>query len=118
MQSKAFTLAESFKRGIKVDSTIFNPFKEGKQWDILRRHLKVITMAQDAAEVLDVACQSTTEEEKDIFTQKKKFTHSVFERTSQTDQGKVLVRQYESTFNPSPSTRTLMNIIKRILNLH
>lgn len=30
-QYKTLTPAESFKRGIKRDSTIFNPFKEGKQ---------------------------------------------------------------------------------------
>ena len=98
-QPKAFALAESFKKGIKRDSTIFNPFKEGKRWDTFRRHLKATAMAQHAAEVLDIAHQPTTEEEKDLFAEKKKFMHLVFERTLQTDQSKALMRQHESTFD-------------------
>ena len=61
LQHETFTLAESFKKGIKRDSTMFNPFKE-KKWDTFRRHLKDTEMAQDEAEVLDITYQPNTDE--------------------------------------------------------
>ena len=53
-------------------------------------------MAQDIDDVLNVDYNSTTTEDINLFKEKKKFMHSVFKRTLLTDQGKALVRQYES----------------------
>ena len=41
----------------------------------------------------------TTTKDIDLFLEKKKCMHSVFERTLLTDQGKASVRQYESTYD-------------------
>ena len=56
-------------------------------------------MAQDVDDVLKVNHNPTSEEEKELFKENQKFMCSIFERTLQTDQGKVLVWQYESTYN-------------------
>ena len=98
-QDKTLTPAESFKKGIKRDSTMFNSFKEGKQCDAFRRHLKAAAMTQDEAEVLDVTCTPNTEEEKDLYEEKHKFMCLVFKRTLQTDQGEALMRLHESAYD-------------------
>ena len=96
-KSGTCTPAESFKKGIKRDSTIYNIFKDGKNWDNWRRHLKATAMAQDVFEVLDVNFAPASNEDTELFTEKQKFMCSVFERTLQTDQGKAFFRQYETT---------------------
>ena len=91
--------AESFKKGVKRDSTMHNTFKDGKQWDTWRRHLRATAMAQDVDDVLNKDYAPTTPEDADLFQEKKKFMYSVFERTLLTDQGKALVRQHESAYD-------------------
>ena len=94
--NRSTTPAESFKKGIKRDSTMHNTFKDGKQWDTWRRYLRATAMAQDVDDVLNKDYAPTTPEDADLFQEKKKFMYSVFERTLLTDQGKALVRQHES----------------------
>ena len=78
-QNRVCTPAESFRKGIKRDSTIFNTFKDEKQWDTWRRHLRATSMAQNTDDVLNKDCNPVSAEEKDLFQEKKKFMHSVFE---------------------------------------
>lgn len=74
-----------------------NSLKDGKQWDAWHRNLRATAMAQDVDDVLNKDYAPTTPEDAYLFQEKKKFMHSVFERTLLTDQGKALVRQQEST---------------------
>lgn len=83
-QNRVCTPAESLRKGIKRDSAIFNTFKDGKQWDASRRHLRATSMAQDIDGVLNKDCNPVSAEEK-------KFMHSIFGQTLLTDQGKALV---------------------------
>ena len=58
-----------------------------KRWekDNWRRHLVARARAQDVEDVLDVNKSPVTQEEKDLFAEKKIFICFVFERTLQTD---------------------------------
>ena len=67
--------------------------------DAWRRHLRATAMSQDVDDVLNKDYAPTTPEDADLFQEKKKFMHSVFERTLLTDQGKALVRQHESAYD-------------------
>ena len=49
----AFSPADSLKKSIKIDASIFTTFKEGKYWGIWRRNTLVTTIVQDVAEVLN-----------------------------------------------------------------
>ena len=95
-QNWGCTPAETFKKGIKRDASIYSTFKDGKQWDTWRRHLRATAMAQDKDDVLNADYNPATTEGIDLFRENKKFMHSVFERTLLADKGKALVCQYES----------------------
>ena len=49
----SYSPAESFKKSIKRDANIFIAFKEGKNWDALRRNTLATSRAQDIAEVIN-----------------------------------------------------------------
>ena len=77
-QNRSYAPNESFRKRIKRYSTIFNTFKDGKQWDSQRRHLKATSMTQDIDEVLSVNHSPISEEDKELFKEKQKFMCSVF----------------------------------------
>ena len=83
--SNQLTLAESFKRSVKRDSSQFNNFKEGKYWDTWRRNTLATARAQNVDEVLDPSYSPSTAEEQSLFNEKQKFMCSVFSTTLQTD---------------------------------
>lgn len=58
-----------------------------------------LSIAQDADDVLDKDCNPISNEDKDLFQEKKKFMCSVFEQALLADQGKALVRQWKSTYD-------------------
>lgn len=52
-KTNSCTPDESFKRGIEHYLTLCNSLKDGKHWDIWRRHLVVTPIAQDVDDVLN-----------------------------------------------------------------
>ena len=92
-QQRNYTQHETFRKGIKRDSTIFSTFKYVKHQDNLRIYIKATAMAQDVDEVLYVNYNLTSVKYKDLFQEEQKFMNSVFERNLRTDQGNALVRQ-------------------------
>lgn len=97
--SHQLTPVESFKRSIKRDSIQFTNFKEGKCWDTRRRNTLATARAQDIDDVLDLEHSPSTQEERNIFSEKQKFMYSVFSTTLQTDRGKKFVREHEKYFD-------------------
>ena len=49
-----YSPADSFKKSIKRDVSLFATFKDGKYWDTCHRNTLDIARAQDAVEVLDL----------------------------------------------------------------
>ena len=97
--SRQLTPVESFKRSIKRDSSQFTNFKEGKYWDTWRRNALATARAQDIDDVLDPEHSPSTQEERNLFSEKQKFMCSVFSTTLQTDRGKKFVREHEKDFD-------------------
>ena len=98
-QTSSCTPAENFKKSIKRDATLFPTFKDGKHWNNWRRSTLAIARAQDAGDVLDDDYSPLSDPENDLFTEKKKFMHSVFASALQTDIGKKYVREHESDYD-------------------
>jgi hypothetical protein len=94
-----YSQADSFKRSIKRDASIFTTFKDSKQWDTWRRNTVATARAQDVAEVLNPNYRAVTAEDKALFKEKQKFMYAVFDKTLQTDRGKKHVREHEEDFN-------------------
>jgi hypothetical protein len=89
-----------FKKGIKRDPASFTVMKDSKQWDSVHRTLKAHTCYQDFDDILDPCYRPTTAEDSiALFAEKQKYMYSVFERTLQTDEGKVVVRSHDSDRN-------------------
>ena len=54
---------------------------------------------QDVAEVLNPDYRPATEDDVNLFREKQKFMHAVFDKTLQTDRGKKHVRENEGGYN-------------------
>jgi hypothetical protein len=88
-----------FKKGIKQDPASFTVMKDSKQWDSVHRTLKAQMCYQDVDNILDPCYQPTTAEDIALFAEKQKYMYSVFERTLETDKGKVIVCSHDSNRN-------------------
>ena len=91
--------ADSFKKSIKRDASLFTTFKDGEYWDIWHRNTLAIARAQDVAEVLDPDYYDVTDDGALLFKEKKKFISAVFDKTLQTDQRKKHIREHEGDYN-------------------
>ena len=70
-----------------------------KYWDTLNRNTLATTRAQDIAEVLNPDYRPVTDNDVNMFKEKHKFMHSVFDKTLQTDRGKKYSREHEGDYN-------------------
>jgi hypothetical protein len=86
-----------FKQGIKRDPTLFTTFKLDKQWVSWQRWTLAQARAQDVSDVLDPTFSPSKPEDKLLFEEKQKYVYAIFEQKLQTDKGKALVREYETT---------------------
>lgn len=92
-------LTTSFKKGIKRDASLFKSFKDDKYWDTWRRHTLAQARAQDVADVLNESYVPVGTEEADLFEEKQKYMHSMFDTVLLTDKGKAIVREHEDDFD-------------------
>ena len=88
-------LVATFKKSTKRDSTLFDAFKDAKQWENWRHHVFATARAHDIEDVLNSNYAPTTLEEISLFEEKQKFMHSIFKNTLKTDQVKRFVRMCE-----------------------
>jgi hypothetical protein len=86
-----------FKKGIKRDATLFTLVKDGMQWDTWQQNTLAQACAQGIKDALDVNYSQSSPEEQALFLEKQKYMYAAFVQMLLTDQGKVLVQQYESS---------------------
>ena len=91
----AYSPADFFKKCIKRDASLFTNFKEGKYWDAWSRNALATARAQDATEALNPDYSPVTAYEVNLFKEKQKFMHAVFDKKLKTDRGKTHVREHE-----------------------
>ena len=103
-----------FKKGIKRDASLYPILKSETTWDSWQRGTRATARAQDVAEVLDhTYIPGNTTEAQTLFTEKKKFLFSVFERTLLTDKGKAIVRNHEDDFDAQAVFREICHHANR-----
>jgi hypothetical protein len=90
---------ENFKRGIKRDPTLFPTLKDESHNDSWHRGVVNQARAQDVHEVMDPEYVPANPEAKALFDAKQTYMYAVFEKIVQTDRGRAIVRQFESTFD-------------------
>jgi hypothetical protein len=88
-----------YRRGVRRDPNAFTVLKEDKQWDSWQRGTIAQARAHDLSEILDSNFVPATPEARELFVEKQKFFYALFDKVLLTDKGKLLVRQYASTFN-------------------
>jgi hypothetical protein len=88
-----------YRRGVRRDPNAFTALKEDKQWDSWQRGTIAQARAQDLSEILDSNFVPATPETTELFVEKQKFLFALFNKVLLTDQGRLLVRQYASTFD-------------------
>jgi hypothetical protein len=97
--TKVQTQAELFRRGIKKDPSLFPTLKDEKFNDNWHRSFVNQARAQDVSQVLDASYEASTDEEKELFTEKQKYVYAVLEAKVLTDRGKAIVREHEDDFD-------------------
>ena len=94
-----YSSAESFRKSIKRDASLFTTFKDDKFWANQRRNTLATARAQDVDDIFNHQYMPRTVNNKDIFTKKQKFMYSVFMKVLLTDRGKRYVQEHEIDFD-------------------
>ncbi len=94
-----YSPADLFRRGIKLDQSLFPTLKDERYNDTWHRTFLNQARAQGVTEVLDPNYKPTTDEEKALFAEKKKFVYAILESKVLTDRGKAIVRDHEKDFD-------------------
>ena len=94
-----YSLAESFRRGIKRDPALFPELKDERYNDAWHRSFMTQARAQGVDDALDEFYQPITAEERDLFKEKQKYLYAVLESKVKTDRGKLIVRKYDQTYD-------------------
>ena len=93
--SNKLTKAEQFRKGIKRDPSNFKVLKDKRQFKSWHRHLMTTAATQDVKEVLDPKYMPSTQEEKDLFSEKQQYMYHVADTILKTDRGIVFVGEHE-----------------------
>ena len=91
------TPAEEFLHGIKRDPTAFPHLKDAKDWDHYNRVLTAQAHVQKVETVLDPSYKPIGQQQHQLFRLQNDYMYAVFTTTLFLDQGKTLVRQFQST---------------------
>ena len=94
-----YSPAESFRRGIKRDPSLFPELKDERHNDAWHRSFMTQARAQGVDDALDVAYVPNTVEAMDLFQEKQKYLYAVLETKVKTDRGKLIVRKYDQTYD-------------------
>ena len=97
--SSQLSLVGSFKIIIKRDSSQLTNLKKGNNWKTSCKSTLATTRSKGTGHVLKLEHDPLTQEDMNLFNEKKKFTHLVFSTTLQKDRGKTFVREYEEDFD-------------------
>ena len=72
-------------------------FKEEKQWDAWNRSVTSIAQTHDVFEVFEAGYSPANADERNLFKEKQKFVHAMFDQNVLTDKGKSIVRTHFNT---------------------
>ena len=89
----------TFQKGMKRDPTLFKELNNIDNWDTWKRNFTIQAKVQGCGEILDPHYSPATMEEITLFERKQEFMYSVLESKLNLDQGKNLIRKYQSTFD-------------------
>jgi hypothetical protein len=90
---------ETFRRGIKLDPSVFPILKDEKHHDGWHRSVCTHARAQGVEDVLDPTYMPNTPEEIALFREKQKYMYAVLETILRTDRGKAFIREHENDFD-------------------
>ena len=97
-----------FKRSIKRDKTHYKEFKDDRYWDSWHRSFVITAKAHDLEHVLNSKYVPFTDDDKELFEEKKKFAYSVMEHVLLTDMGKTIVRKHVHTMDAQTVYKELL----------
>ena len=93
-----FSLTNSFKNHVKRHASIFTSFKGEKYWYACQRNTLATARVQDVAEVLNPDHRASTNDDVNLFKEKYKFMHSVFDKMLQTGLRKKCAREHDNYY--------------------
>ena len=93
----SITPTDLFKRGIKLDPSLFPVMKQDSQFQQWKLHTVSLAKAQDCAKIVDPTYIHTTLDAALLFAQKQIYMYSVFCNMLLTNVGIKLVRDHESS---------------------
>ena len=97
--SRTTSKALEFRKGIKRDVTVYPIFKFDSQWDPFRRTFTGLAKTHGLDPILDPSYVPKNDDDKELFKEIQVFAYSILDRVLQTDEGKAIVRKYESDSN-------------------
>ena len=92
--SSSYKPVESFKRGIKRDTSAFPTLNDENNQDQWHKDMQVQACAQGVDDVLDATYVPANADELALFTEKQKFVYAVLTKVVLTYQGKTIVRKH------------------------
>jgi hypothetical protein len=95
----ATSAAESFRRSIKKDPSLFPILKDERANDAWHYSFVAQARAQGVGDVLNPAYVPRTPDESALFQEQQKYLYAVFEQKVQTLKGRSIVREHEHDFN-------------------
>jgi hypothetical protein len=93
------TAVDVFRRGIKLDPSVYPILKDDKLNDIWHRGMLTQARAQGVDRVLDPDYVPNTPEEWALFREMQKYMYAVLETVLRTDRGKAFIRDHEDDFD-------------------
>jgi Reverse transcriptase (RNA-dependent DNA polymerase) len=97
--STGSTAVANFKKGIKLDHTVYPLLKEQKHWNNWNRSVIAQGRAHDIGDIFNPEFVPASEEEKQLFDAKQSFAYSMLNRAVMTDVGKSIVREHEHDYD-------------------
>jgi hypothetical protein len=107
-QDKKPTPAEIFKRNIKRDPSLFPVLNDEAYNDSWHRAFVIQASAQGIEDVIDPNYVPTSEDQSELFKEKQKYAFSVLSTKVLTDEGKLIVRDHETTFDAQAAYKQLL----------
>ena len=110
---RKMTPVEMFKRNIKRDPSLFPKLTDEAYHDSWHRSVMVQARAQDIEEVFLPDYVPDSDEKVALFTEKQKFAFAVLEAKVLTEEGKLIVRKHETTYDAQTVYKLLLEHHRR-----
>ena len=88
------TLVDTFRKGVKRDTTLYPTLKRPDKWDSFKREFYAIARSHNVHDILDPAYKPSSNDEKELFEEQQAFMYAVLIKNLTLDQGQKLVRSH------------------------